>query len=100
MCLKGLTLFKSSHYLSHFAPPFKRYNFLNVHDIYLLAVFTFIYEEFNNKRPDIFHKHFNQQKKKKVRTKHAMLTTMRFIILKQILPGKPLGLQLQKMELN
>ena len=62
----------NSHYLSHSAPLFNKYNLLNVYDIYLLEVCTFMYKEFNNKLPDIFHKYFNQQKSlHKYQTRHA-----------------------------
>ena len=82
----------NSHYLSQSAPLFKKYSLLNVYDIYLLEVCTFMYKEFNNKLPDIFHKYFNQQKLY-IGIKHVMLKTMRFLTLKQILPAKQLGLQ-------
>ena len=41
----------SSHYLRHSAPLFKKYNLLNVYDIFLLEVCTFMYKELNNKLP-------------------------------------------------
>ena len=57
---------------SHSAPLFKKYSLLNVYDIYLLEVCTFMYKEFNNKLPDIFHKYFNQQKSlHNYQTRHA-----------------------------
>ena len=62
----------NSHYLIHSAPLFKKYSLLNVYDIYLLEVCTFMYNEFNNKLPDIFHKYFNQQKSlHRYQTRHA-----------------------------
>ena len=60
---KAVRIMSSSHYLSHSAPLFKKYNLLNVYDTYVLEVCTFMYKEFNNELPDIFHKYFNQQKK-------------------------------------
>ena len=63
----------SSYYLSHSAPLFKEYNLLNVYELYLLEVSTFMYKEFNNKLPDIFHKYLNQQKKACTGIKHVML---------------------------
>ena len=89
---KAVRIMSNSHYLNHLALLLKKYNLLNVCDIYLLEVCTFMYKEFNNKLPDIFHKYFNQQKAC-IRIKHVMLQTMRFLILKQILPGKQLELQ-------
>ena len=53
--------------------------------IYLVDVSTFMYKEFDNKLLDMFHKYFNQQKAY-TNTNNAMPTTMRFLILKQILP--------------
>ena len=89
---KAVRTMSNSHYLSHSAPLFKKCYLLNVYDIYLLEVCTFIYKEFNNKLPDIFHNYFSQQKPC-TGIKHVMLKTMRFLISKQILPGKQLGLQ-------
>ena len=69
---KSVRIIFNSHYLSHSAPLFKKYNLLNVYDIYLLEVCTFMYKEFNNKLPDIFHKYFNQQKNlHRYQTRHA-----------------------------
>ena len=69
---KAVRIMSNSHYLSHSAPLFNKYNLLNVYDIYLLEVCTFMYKEFNNKLPDIFHKYFNQQKSlHKNQTRHA-----------------------------
>ena len=61
-----------SHYLSHSAPLFKKYNLPNVDNIYLSEVCTFMYKEFNDKLPDIFLKYFNQQKSlHRYQTRHA-----------------------------
>ena len=69
---KAVRIMSNCHYLSHSAPLLKKYNLLNVYDIYLLEVCTFMYKEFNNKLPDIFHKYFNQQKSlHSYQTRHA-----------------------------
>ena len=61
-----------SNYLSHSAPLFKKYDLLNVFDTYQLEVCTFMYKEFNNVLPDIFHKYFKQQKSlHRYQTRHA-----------------------------
>ena len=69
---KAVRIMSCSHYLSHSAPLFKKYNLLNVFDTYQLEVCTFMYKEFNNVLPDIFHKYFKQQKNlHRYQTRHA-----------------------------
>ena len=69
---KAVRIMSNSQYLSHSAPLFYKYNLLNVYDIYLLEVCTFMHKEFNNKLLDIFHKYFNQHKSlHKYQTRHA-----------------------------
>jgi hypothetical protein len=56
---KAVRNISNSHYLSHSAPLFKKYNLLNVYDSYNLELCTFMYKHATNQLPDVFQNYFD-----------------------------------------
>jgi len=57
---KALRIVSDSNYRSHSAPLFKRYNQLNVYDIYKLDRIIFMYKHFHNQLPVAFNTFFTK----------------------------------------
>jgi len=58
---KAVRIISNSHYLSHSDPLFKKYNLLNVYDVYYLELCTFMHKHFTNQLPEAFNNYFTIQ---------------------------------------
>ena len=58
---KALRVISGSNYRSHSAPLFKKYNQLNVYDIYNLELCTMMYKHFHDQLPTVFNSFFSKR---------------------------------------